>query len=173
MSCIDSAIIKALVEHIGMDPDSVGGSSATTSVINAPWSTTEREGYNLLTFQLPEGESIKFGTCLKLNGDSQNGMPDEFIVYCVNIEGNTLTFSTVDAGDVIVSKDSQGKYVLESLALGFNLKAIPDNKTFGLFKTTTFNDYIPVIDYILDRTNYLRKQIASHTDRIMALEDKV
>ena len=40
MSCIDAAIIKALVEHIGMDPDSIGGSSDTASIINATWSTT-------------------------------------------------------------------------------------------------------------------------------------
>ena len=182
MSCIDSAIIKALVEHIGMDPDSVGGSSATTSVINATWSTIKIGGNDLLAFELPEGQTPKLGMCLKLSFDYQLSGMSEITAYCTEItDDGELRFRLEDRTDVSsCSRDAEGKYVFSSIALGLNLKAVPDNKTYGLFNTTTINDYIPVINYILNALVYLQSQIANlpndlHNIRgdIMTLQSKV
>ena len=48
MSCIDAAIIKALVEHIGMDPDDVGSSHGDTK-LNVSFGTTEQDGNTYIT----------------------------------------------------------------------------------------------------------------------------
>ena len=69
MTCIDSAIIKALVEHIGMNPDEIptGGSADTKTLFNATWSTKNVDSRDLLAFTLPEGEKPEIGMCLKIN----------------------------------------------------------------------------------------------------------
>ena len=48
MSCIDAAIIKALVEHIGMDPDDVGSSHGDTK-LNVSFGTVEQSGMTYIT----------------------------------------------------------------------------------------------------------------------------
>ena len=182
MSCIDAAIIRALVEHIGMDPDSVGSSSATTSVINATWSTIKTGEYDMLAFKLPEGQTPKLGMCLKLSLDYQLTGRSEITAYCTEItDDGELRFRFEDRTDVSsCSRDAEGKYVFESVALGLNLKAVPDNKTFGLFNITSLNEYMPISNYILNALVYLQSQIANlpndlHTIRgdIMTLQSKV
>ena len=48
MSCIDAAIIKALVEHIGMDPDDVDSSHGDTK-LNMSFGTVEQNGMTYIT----------------------------------------------------------------------------------------------------------------------------
>ena len=47
MSCIDAAIIKALVEHIGMDPEDVPATGDTK--VNVSFGTTEQDGTTYIT----------------------------------------------------------------------------------------------------------------------------
>ena len=52
------------------------------------------------------------------------------------------------------------------VCLGLNLNTLPDNKSFGLFKSTIINDFIPVINHILYRINYHRKQISNYATQL-------
>ena len=59
MSCIDAAIIKALVEHIGMDPEDVPvgdttQSHATDEKLNVTFSTGELDGTNVIKVEAPD-----------------------------------------------------------------------------------------------------------------------
>ena len=163
MSCIDSAIIKALVEHIGMNPDEIptGGANSPT-LINATWSTKTVDGMNSVAFKLPEGQAPQIGMCLKINGKPDYNYPEEFYIYCVNITDNSLTFALEDAVKTFgCTKDADGRYVFGELWLDANIKTLPDNKNFGLFKATSFNDYIPIIHYILTMIDYHSNRLSN------------
>ena len=63
MSCVDAAIIKALVEHIGMDPEDVpvGGttqSHATDELLDISFGTTEQDGNEYITITKPNSVLI-------------------------------------------------------------------------------------------------------------------
>ena len=76
MTCIDSAIIKALVEHIGMNPDDVpigggggsgsgsgsgSGEQSSSTFLDATW--TDNGGY--FKFTLPEGQKLAVGSIIR------------------------------------------------------------------------------------------------------------
>ena len=132
MSSIDAAIIKALVEHIGMNPDEVPtGGSSTDTIIPVTWSTQNVDGYDMLAFSLPEGSEIKIGTCLKLTY-IYNGNNREWYLYCVQRLSDGYRFRT--SGKVFPFTKTGNLYVADEIAVGMNIQAIPDNSTTGLFK---------------------------------------
>ena len=134
MSSIDAAIIRALVEHIGMNPDEVPtGGSSTDTVIPVTWSTQNVDGYDMLAFSLPEGQKINYGTCLKLTY-IYNGNNREWYLYCVQRSSDGYRFRT--PGKTFDFKASGNLYVADEIAVGMNIQAIPDNITTGLFKIT-------------------------------------
>lgn len=133
MTCIDAAIIKALVEHIGGNPDDVVvGGSSTDTIIPVTWSTQTVDKYEMLAFSIPDGSDIKIGTCLKLTGDGHNVTEKEWCLYCVSNLSNTYRFRT--PGKTFDFTKTGDLYVADEIAVGMNIQAIPDNSTTGLFK---------------------------------------
>ena len=74
MSCIDAAIIKALVEHIGGNPDDVVAGEGGTNALLEPYASpgvtgkTFVQAFNLEKFELPlEWKTEKTGTVGMIN----------------------------------------------------------------------------------------------------------
>ena len=139
MSCIDAAIIKALVEHIGGNPDDVvvGGGS---SMIQATWDTELMPGTSdyAYTFTLPAGETLKLGTCLKF----YSFYDKEFhYYYCTSIDmeadgGPDYMFQRLDDTDIILSvRELNNKYYCWNIERS-NYNIVPDNKTTGVSNLT-------------------------------------
>ena len=92
MTCVDAAIIKALVEHIGGNPDDVVvGGGSDSSKLNATWSTgtLPDSSDTVPTFTLPEGENIQLLTCLTLY--SKDRLKNEHL-YCCRIRQEQGTY---------------------------------------------------------------------------------
>ena len=75
MSCIDSAIIKALVEHIGMNPDDIpttggaGSGTSTGEVLDIP---VEYNPFRIKKEDMPENAlSVGSVICLKFTNGAQ------------------------------------------------------------------------------------------------------
>ena len=134
MSCIDAAIIKALVEHIGMDPDSVGSSNGS-SVINGTWGTgtIPESSTTARTFTLPAEESIKFGTCLKLYS-KDNEQVDYYYCISIDIRSNTgqYTFKELNSGSSLTIVRVDNTCYFADLDTS-DYVDVPDNKTTGVF----------------------------------------
>ena len=101
MSTIDAAIIKALVEHIGGNPDSIpdgtiGGSSASTLKHHfepLPDSNYNRDRITIYgpscTIKLPIDEFVPGHTVLRLKRRDSQGTIDTWL--CTNIESRSKT----------------------------------------------------------------------------------
>ena len=94
MSCIDSAIIKALVEHIGMNPDDVpvGGDSSHADIpIDVNWSTYEgSNGYTYYRIDYPDGingRQINEGDIIVMEQKSKPGTFSYWYCVCNGLEG--------------------------------------------------------------------------------------
>ena len=88
---IDAAMIKALVEHIGMDPDSVPtNQSSRGTPIPVEWKVIDTNPGKVLAFAIPEGKQLKYylppGTRLFLNNNqtmyegTYEGSADSFVI---------------------------------------------------------------------------------------------
>ena len=134
MSCVDAAIIKALVEHIGMDPDSVGSSNGS-SVINATWGTgtIPETSYTCRTFTLPAGESIKLGTCLKLYNKDKEQV-DYFYCTSIQIESDVVlyAFYGLNCDSSFTLARNNNIYYCNGLSISIYAD-VPDNNTTGVF----------------------------------------
>ena len=133
MATIDAAIIKALVEHIGMDPDDVG-SGSSSSIINATWSTKEVEGKEGIVFTLPSGVELKNLTQLRVSLKAtpayihtyyllQTMEDDGIPVYMFKTLSTTLE-------SVLEVRFMDGAYLT---MLQADEIAVPDNNKTGLF----------------------------------------
>ena len=94
MTCIDAAIIKALVEHIGMNPDdvTVGGASSHTDIpIDVNWSTYEgSNGYTYYRIDYPDGingRQINEGDIIVMEQKSKPGTFSYWYCVCNGLEG--------------------------------------------------------------------------------------
>ena len=151
MSCVDSAIIKALVEHIGMNPDDVpvGGSSSDSNPIflDATWSINDNDEF---TFILPEGPRFGVGSVIKLIADDNS---NTFIGYCVgeSTSDEGILYDIRESGDLtssfgVLLKD--GAYRIEEFA---DTKLItPDNSTSGIYNMT-ISEVINILMQIVRR----------------------
>jgi hypothetical protein len=151
MSCVDSAIIKALVEHIGMNPDSVVGSGG--GIIPTTWTTVNIENKDYTAFTLPTGVEIKRGSCLVLKGKGEIAPYTRIEYYCTmlgEIDGMpTYEFSSYLVNPIqIVFRD--GKYVIISNGFSDNFE-IPDNNDYGFFGIETVADCARVIGVLVSR----------------------
>ena len=129
MSCVDSAIIRALVEHIGMDPGSVG---SNPTFLNATWGIDEIDEF---TFTLPEGQSLEVGSAIKFTS-KDNSMT--IVLYCVNkttSDGKTM-YELRNSADLANRMDIS----LEDGVYGTRIKSTnvntPDNVTTGIYSIT-------------------------------------
>ena len=144
MSCIDAAIIKALVEHIGMNPDDVVGGGGS-SMIQAEWSNNSGQ----INVKLPEGTKIDIGTgfvvCLAAGG------PLGF--YCTNIDDSGVktqyTFASGQDSAQVKFID-EGTHYSVSIPLDA-LTGLPDNVSTGMFNLTGTAQIVEVLKQIIMR----------------------
>ena len=151
MATIDAAIIKALVEHIGMDPDDVG-SGSSSSIINATWSTKEIQGHNCLAFTLPAGVELKnltqirftyketptiVLTCYLLMTMEDDGIP----VYMFKTLAPSLE-------SVLEVRFMDGEYFT---MLSTDTFAVPDNNKTGLFVGDSLSGLAHAVSDIIGR----------------------
>ena len=144
MSSIDSAIIKALVEHIGLDPGSVG---SNPTFLNATWSINEKDEF---TFTLPEGQSLEVGSAIKIT--SKDGVMT-LILYCVNktTSDNTTMYelrSSDDLTNVMTIGLEDGVYTTRIKSTNVNT---PDNITTGIYNIT-IDDVIKLLMEVIRTT---------------------
>ena len=146
MSCIDAAIIKALVEHIGMNPEDVVGGGGS-SMIQAEWSNNSDE----IRVQLPEGTKIDIGTGIILS--LAEGGP--FGLYCMSIDkdtSGTKTQYTFKSGQdsATIKMINEGAYY--TLDIPFEaLTGLPDNQSTGIFNLTGIAQIAEVLKQIIMR----------------------
>lgn len=164
MTTIDSAIIKALVEHIGLNPDDVTtGATSTSNLIPVTWSLTKIESNTYaLAFTLPEGYQIKRGTCLKVKGITYSeGWTTNTVLYCdfVSDDGTEFSFRNAKVNNVDFTLQN-GLYVgNENCLLEYQIGAVPNNETTGLFN--------PTVEDAIEYTLHVFKAI---DERLKALE---
>ena len=144
MSSIDAAIIKALVEHIGMDPNSVG---SNPTFLNATWSINEIDEF---TFTLPEGQSLEVGSAIKLT--TTDGVTT-VSMYCVNktTTDGTTTYelrTSTDLTDYMSIGLEDGVYITRIKSTNVNT---PDNITTGIYNIT-IDDVIKLLMEVIRTT---------------------
>ena len=141
MATIDSAIIKALVEHIGLNPDDVHTHIGTN--IPATWNTKQDSGMSTKTyvgFKLSTNETLPVGTRIRL-GDN---IPDMFILEYVSSEDYYIIGGNGKI-DAYVRKADDGFYWIQTTIPS----TLPNNATTGLFKLDATGDLIsPIIEII-------------------------
>ena len=150
MATIDAAIIRALVEHIGMDPGSVGtGSASRGTPIPVSWAISSADGMTFLKFTIPEGKTLQEyippGTRLYLNNNQtryegmyNNANVDSFLVQYESTNKVVLTGTcgTVNVRFYIESNgvEDDGSYIIEvAMKEGTVNIPLPDNTTTGFF----------------------------------------
>ena len=164
MATIDAAIIKALVEHIGGNPDTIpdgtigGGSNAKISFINCEWSVSNDK----YVVKLPFNVEIGLGTCVKLNIAMNDGYLDT-VFYCsklpdVNNTFQEYTFSTgQDDASFTLVKEGFLNYTSD-IEVGM-LQNVPDNETTGMFNLTGSAEISECIKQLIARMHNILDKI--------------
>ena len=143
MSVVDAAIIKALVEHIGMNPDDVptGGSSDTIDV-------SKYQEYPSDSFRIASGGcSIDGNKITPKVGDIMYfpNVPDvgEIIAILTRISDGTLTFifKQGELGETYVFKDSDNNKQYISNAVSTEMGTVKFYTTGFKLNNPTFLDY--------------------------------
>ena len=147
MSVIDAAIIKALVEHIGGNPDDVvvGGSSGR-SFLQAEWSTLSND---ILIFTLPEGQKIEIGTAIRIHIDEMGQEPLTY--YCCEIgkdisDRTKYVFRSPEDSAAVEIVDETTHFKTNMSSDKVNL---PDNTTYGLYNVSTVSDLVSLVMWLL------------------------
>ena len=189
MSCVDAAIIKALVEHIGMDPEDVpigGGStggSHAEEIMTMPdkviktfeWVKWSQGGYNypaakITNSDLPES-TLNVGDILRLkNYDGSN----TYIDYIVSVvRGGEIVMTKFNGHSVImeVREDSQTgitHWVLLDGAIHESRigveNILPDNTNTGFFRPTYKGTTWQLIRSVYNFVNWVRMKVAEITN---------
>ena len=147
---IDSAIIKALVEHIGMDSYTVGGSSS--SIINATWSTKEVEGKEGIVFTLPSGVKLKNLTQLRFTyKETPTIVLTCYLLMTMEDDGIPVyLFKTLVSSleSVLEVRFMDGEYFT---MLSTDTFAVPDNNKTGLFVGDNLSGLAHAVSDIIGR----------------------
>ena len=152
MTCIDAAIIKALVEHIGMNPDDVGTTTGASSLLErmpGRFEIKQSEQYGTTVLELIDG-SFTIGDIIKIshdlkaiyNGEKKNNYflvagakhyYDEDVLELTAIAMDTPTATlpfyvkdgkivTRDYGDKVAILEDSGVYRVKDAFLGGLIK---------------------------------------------------
>ena len=144
MTCIDAAIIKALVEHIGGNPDDVVG--GTTTDVNSPGGigigTRFEAGITLDETGLKFAAICKIGTILRLR-HKQTGNITEWI--CIRSDNRSVNlgedpmpyyFLSTQTGQIIkmvrVNEDRADEVSISGIT-STNYEYDPNDESTGLF----------------------------------------
>ena len=165
MSAIDAAIIKALVEHIGMDPDSVptSQSSSRGTPIPVEWKVRDINPGKALVFTIPEGKRLEYylppGTRLFLNNNqtayegTYEGSADSFIVNHES-DDKARCYGVCSGMDLTYFIErNNNEYVIELAAKESGDLPLPDNKTTGFFIPNSSDAFPTAIRALLSYIN--------------------
>ena len=151
MTCIDAAIIKALVEHIGMNPDDVpigggsgsgsGGSEQSSSTfLDATWDDTSM----YYSFTLPEGQKLEVGSIIRYQ-EKSSGITNALVIEEIASNSSDvkqyttirfpIDFSNPRIAEQAIHFDGE-RYTIN----GFYIDTIykPDNKTTGIITNRSY-----------------------------------
>ena len=150
MSCVDSAIIKALVEHIGMNPDDVpvggGAGDSNPTFLDATWSINDNDEF---TFILPEGQRFGVGSVIKLIANDNS---NTFIGYCVgeSTSDEGIVYDIRESGNLISSFGVLLKDGVYRTEFAGTKLITPDNSTSGIYNMT-ISEVINILMQIVRR----------------------
>ena len=152
MTCIDAAIIKALVEHIGMNPDDVptGGAASsgtyTGEVLEIP---AEFNPFRIKKEDMPE-DGLKVGSILKLKfeNNKQYSFLLTSVIYNSDTDSNSYYFTSSDAEASLTLQTSgtHSGYYLFALLGGWAIELLQEGYEMIQFNTD-FNDNRPLPAY--------------------------
>jgi hypothetical protein len=151
MTCIDAAIIKALVEHIGMNPDEIptGGASSGTytgEVLEIP---AEFNPFRIKKEDMPE-YGLKVGSILKLN--FQNNIRLTFLLTSVidNSSTNSKTYyftaGDMEANLTLQTSGTHSGYYLFAFLGGWSIELLQEGYEIIQFNLD-YNDNRPLPAY--------------------------
>ena len=157
MSCIDAAIIKALVEHIGMDPEDVGSAHGDIP-IDVIWNTyTADNGYNYYLIEYPDfvnGRVVKAGDIIVMEKKSE---PGTFIYWYCACAGVLSNFQFI--GGVMNDK-------VDFVRDGATIKTtilVDDYTPVGLYQINTIKSLQIGLAAL---SNYTYKQLKNKADKV-------
>ena len=188
MSCVDAAIIKALVEHIGMDPDDVpigggstGGSHAEEfmtipdQVVKAfTWETYNQVGYLYPAAKITD-DSIPVrvlleGDVLRLKNYDGSDTYRDYIVSVVRGSDIVLTKPDGNSVNMLIKTDSNGinRWVLKDDAIhesGIGVaNVLPDNINTGFFRPTYKGSTWQLIRSVFNYVTWLIGEVNTERD---------
>ena len=152
MTCIDAAIIKALVEHIGMNPDEIptGGASSGTytgEVLEIP---AEFNPFRIKKEDMPE-DGLKVGSIIKLK--FQNNIRLTFLLTSVTDNSSTnsksyyFTAGDMEANLTLQTSGTHSGYYLFALLGGLALENLVQEGYEIIQFNSDFNDNRPLPAY--------------------------
>ena len=156
MTCIDAAIIRALVEHIGGNPDSVpdgtiGGVADTSSFLDATW---DDDGA-IYTFTLPEGQKLAVGSIIRIiekPSTISNFLVIEEIPSTNNNAWYTMFKFPIDFSNPRIFEQrlrfDGERYQLDDFYIDAILK--PDNKTTGVMSNHSYASILELLVSIIN-----------------------
>ena len=174
MTCIDAAIIKALVEHIGGNPDDVVGDSGSNSDVplDITWKLENKDlGNGEQTFYIArvnKDTPIRPGAILKFRNNI-NVADSTYSYLCIGYEADSsnliFTAGSVDQ-NIIATKfglDELSSYYYYAFDFGtIREDFIPDQIITGVFQINT-----------IESTRFAFRALATNTSaRLNALEAK-
>ena len=188
MSCVDAAIIKALVEHIGMDPDDVpigGGStggSHAEEIMTMPdkviktfeWVKWSQGGYNYPAAKITDDSIpvrvLQEGDVLRLKNYDGSDTYRDYIVSVVRGSNIVLTKPDGNSVNMLIKTDSNGinRWVLVDDAIhesGIGVaNVLPDNINTGFFRPTYKGSTWQLIRSVFNYVTWLIGEVNTERD---------
>ena len=175
MSCIDAAIIKALVEHIGGNPDDVvvGGGSSNSDIPldNISWKIENRDLGNgeqpIYVARVSRNNPIKPGAILKVKYYLNSVSTNFYLCTDHDIDNGILYFTDLRGEQKLIATMLDYSALNSTYDWGFDFwtvgeESVPDQITTGVFHINTF-----------ESARYACGALAGNTSsRLRALEAK-
>ncbi len=154
MTTIDAAIIKALVAHIGGDPNTVpdgtiGGGGVSSSYLNATWDVDDKSE---LTFTLPEGQVFDIGSIIRLKATTGQSLE----VICVSkytTDGDERVYYNLrqvsdlsDFGNLVLEPEGYYGTRFKTTSL-----VMPDNVTSGILDKPSYDVLVKMLMAVIDK----------------------
>ena len=186
MSCIDSAIIRALVEHIGMNPDEIpttGGTSSGTSIDLGQLGTKivststfgtvyGAENCMICDYHSSYDARLSVGAVLRL--ETIAGEIETYICFSNEIEFEFMNIKNTSKTLKFSYANDEGTKIFSRLITSDIYKSFSDSSNTGLFNRA-YED--PVITFICNVANkiysYLSYVNSALTSKCEALEETI
>ena len=158
MTCIDAAIIRALVEHIGMNPDDVpsggAGGGVSSSFLDATWDDSDGTYYK---FTLPEGQKLAVGSIIRFREKSNSNISNVLVIEETTPDGSDYKWYTIinfpiDFNDTRISEQGlefNGEYYT-LVQHEVVLYKKPDNKNTGIISNRSYAGLLELLVSIIN-----------------------